>query len=56
VPFRFEVSGSQIIYFDPREEYYTEAMVRACRDGDLVSDGSNGAVASEMAKSSPREL
>jgi D-glycero-alpha-D-manno-heptose-7-phosphate kinase len=34
VPFRFEFSGSRVIYFDPREEYYTEELVRASRDGE----------------------
>ena len=45
VPFRFESSGSQIIYFDPREEYFSEAVVRASRGGDLAGDGSNGHLA-----------
>jgi D-glycero-alpha-D-manno-heptose-7-phosphate kinase len=56
VPFRFEFSGSQVIYFDPREEYYTEEMVRASRDGELVSDGSDGPLGWEPAKASDREL
>jgi D-glycero-alpha-D-manno-heptose-7-phosphate kinase len=56
VPFRFEFSGSQIIYFDPREEYYTEAMVRASRDGELVDDGSNGPLVLDPAKTGDREL
>jgi D-glycero-alpha-D-manno-heptose-7-phosphate kinase len=37
VPFRFEFSGSQVIYFDPREEYYSEDLVRASREGELVT-------------------
>jgi hypothetical protein len=37
VPFRFEFSGSRVIYFDPREEYYTEELVRASREGELVT-------------------
>jgi len=56
VPFRFEFSGSQVIYFDPREEYYTEEMVRASRDGELVVEGSNGSLTWEPAKTSDREL
>ncbi len=56
VPFRFEFSGSQVIYFDPREEYYTEEMVRASRDGELRSDGSIGPLGWEPAKTSDREL
>jgi len=33
VPFRFEFAGSQIIFFDPQEEYFSEEMARASRDG-----------------------
>jgi len=32
VPFRFEFAGSQIIFFDPQEEYFTEEMARAAKD------------------------
>jgi D-glycero-alpha-D-manno-heptose-7-phosphate kinase len=32
VPFRFEYAGSQIIFFDPQEEYFTEELARASRD------------------------
>lgn len=56
VPFRFEFSGSQVIYFDPREEYYTEEMVRASRDGESVSDEPNGSFAWDPAKTSYKEL
>jgi D-glycero-alpha-D-manno-heptose-7-phosphate kinase len=56
VPFRFENSGSQIIYFDPREEYYTEKMVRAFRDGDITGDGLNGPLVWEPASTGDREL
>jgi D-glycero-alpha-D-manno-heptose-7-phosphate kinase len=55
VPFRFEFSGSQIIYFDRREEYYTEEMVRACRDGIGVGD-EDGPSDWAPAKTSEREL
>ena len=33
VPFRFEFAGSQIIFFDPQEEYFSEELARASRDG-----------------------
>ncbi|MGE5217845.1 MAG: kinase [Chloroflexota bacterium] len=56
VPFRFEFSGSQIIYFDPREEYYTEEMVRASRDEELPADGSNRPFVWEPAKTDDTEL
>jgi len=29
VPFKFEVSGSQIVFFDPETDYSTEDMARA---------------------------
>jgi D-glycero-alpha-D-manno-heptose-7-phosphate kinase len=32
VPFRFEFAGSQIIFFDPQEEYVSEELARASRD------------------------
>jgi D-glycero-alpha-D-manno-heptose-7-phosphate kinase len=56
VPFRFEFSGSQIIYFDPREEYYTEEIVRASRDGEWASDGLNVPLSWGLVKDSNREF
>jgi hypothetical protein len=38
VPFRFEFAGSQIIFFDPQEEYFTEEMARASRDWNSSSE------------------
>ena len=56
VPFRFEFSGSQIIYFDRREEYYTEAMVRASQDGEGAGEEPDGLLAWAPAKTTNREL
>jgi D-glycero-alpha-D-manno-heptose-7-phosphate kinase len=39
VPFRFEFAGSQIIFFDPQEEYFSEELARASRDEYGVAGG-----------------
>ena len=41
VPFRFEFSGSQIIFFDSQEEYFTEEIARASRDFDALSESAD---------------
>jgi D-glycero-alpha-D-manno-heptose-7-phosphate kinase len=38
VPFRFEFAGSQIIFFDPAEEYFTEEMARASEEFDFLDE------------------
>jgi D-glycero-alpha-D-manno-heptose-7-phosphate kinase len=38
VPFRFEFAGSQIIFFDPQEEYFTEELARASRGWNSISE------------------
>ena len=39
VPFRFDFAGSQIIFFDPQEEYFTEDMARASKVWEPTGDG-----------------
>src|SRR5258707_3390171 len=41
VPFRFEFAGSQIIFFDPAEEYFTEEMARASEEFDFLDEPSD---------------
>ncbi|MGH7927245.1 MAG: hypothetical protein ACREQV_05580 [Candidatus Binatia bacterium] len=41
VPFRFEFAGSQIIFFDPQEEYFTEEMARASQDWNSNNESSD---------------
>jgi D-glycero-alpha-D-manno-heptose-7-phosphate kinase len=38
VPFRFEFAGSQIIFFDPEEEYFTEKIARAAQEVEFVDE------------------
>ena len=38
VPFRFEFAGSQIIFFDPQEEYVSEELARASRDWKSIGE------------------
>jgi D-glycero-alpha-D-manno-heptose-7-phosphate kinase len=44
VPFRFDSAGSQIIFFDPQEEYFTEAMARASKAWDANSEAQEDVV------------
>jgi D-glycero-alpha-D-manno-heptose-7-phosphate kinase len=38
VPFRFEFAGSQIIFFDPQEEYFTEELARASKVANSTTE------------------
>jgi len=38
VPFRFESSGSQIVFFDPQEEYSDEEKDRSARDSESLRE------------------
>jgi D-glycero-alpha-D-manno-heptose-7-phosphate kinase len=38
VPFRFDYAGSQVIFFDPQEEYFTEDVTRAAKILDSNED------------------
>jgi D-glycero-alpha-D-manno-heptose-7-phosphate kinase len=55
VPFRFDFSGSQIIFFDPPEEYFTEEVARASRDWDLAVNLSSDSFVGGPAKAGERE-
>ena len=41
VQFRIEFAGSQIIFFDPAEEYFTEEMARASEEIDFLDEPSD---------------
>lgn len=56
VPFRFESSGSQIIYFDPREEYFSEDLVRASRGGAWAGEGTDGHLAWDSEDLTDRDI
>jgi len=56
VPFRFDSAGSQIIFFDPREEYFTEAMARAANPRESDSKAGEDCFLLDTVKSSGREL
>lgn len=56
VPFRFDFAGSQIIFFDPQEEYFTEEIARASQDWESVRDLSNNSIAGSPEKAGEREL
>ena len=38
VPFEFEFSGSQIIFFDPQEDYSEQERVRAAQEIEAFRD------------------
>ncbi|HEY7221997.1 MAG TPA: kinase [Candidatus Binatia bacterium] len=56
VPFRFDFAGSQIIFFDPPEEYFTEEVARASQDWDLAIHLPGDSLAEKPAKAGEREL
>jgi D-glycero-alpha-D-manno-heptose-7-phosphate kinase len=55
VPFRFDFAGSQIIFFDPQEEYFTEAVARAS-DVWESTDAPEDFFAMDTEKAGEREL
>ena len=38
VPFHFDFSGSQIIFFDQEKDYSAEEKIRDSREGDFVGE------------------
>jgi D-glycero-alpha-D-manno-heptose-7-phosphate kinase len=56
VPFRFDCAGSQIIFFDPQEEYFTEAVARAAKTWEPNADTAGDFFLLNTPKSSGREL
>ena len=55
MPFRFEFAGSQIIFFDPAEEYFTEEMARASEEFDCLDEGSASDATAETNRTSAVE-
>ena len=55
VPFRFDFAGSQIIFFDQQEEYFTEDVARAAKAWEANDDIAENLMISSL-KSGEREL
>jgi D-glycero-alpha-D-manno-heptose-7-phosphate kinase len=56
VPFRFDCAGSQIIFFDPQEEYFSEDVARAAKTWEAKGDAAEDIFLLNSPKSSGREL
>jgi D-glycero-alpha-D-manno-heptose-7-phosphate kinase len=56
VPFRFDFGGSQIIFFDTQEEYFTEEVARASNLWESAADGAEEFFLTRPDKSGAREL
>lgn len=56
VPFRFDFAGSQIIFFDQQEEYFTEDVARAAKGWEANGDIAEKLFLMSSEKSGEREL